>query len=151
MNLELKRILYNKCLALIDEKLKNALNAMENAQNSANEETKSGMGDKYETSRAMIQIEKEKYEIQAAEAIKIKQFLNDIDITRQYENVQPGCVIITNLGNFFVAVNVGELEEDSQKYFTISLASPIGQIFSGCKKDTEIQFRNKVYKILDIF
>ena len=52
--------------------------AISGAQNSANEETKSSAGDKYETGRAMAQLEIEKNMTQLAEAKRLKQTLEQI-------------------------------------------------------------------------
>lgn len=151
MKTEIKQKLYNHCINYIETKLNDALNAMEDAQKSANEETKSGMGDKYETTRAMIQIEKEKYEIQASEAMKLKKFIDQIDINKPFTNIQPGCLAETNEGNYFIAFNAGEVIIENIKYITISLASPLGQILSGKKQNDEILFRNKKIRITCVY
>lgn len=52
--LETKAKLYASCLKLVDERVSHIEDAMRNAQASANEETKSSAGDKYETGRAML-------------------------------------------------------------------------------------------------
>ena len=53
----MKLLLLNTIKAQLDEKIQVALQAMKAAQESANAETKSSAGDKYETGRAMGQIE----------------------------------------------------------------------------------------------
>ena len=57
--LKTKAKLYDSCLKLVDERVAHIEDAMRNAQASANEETKSSAGDKYETGRAMMHLEKE--------------------------------------------------------------------------------------------
>ena len=53
--------LYNSCLAHIEDQIARANSAMANAQQDSNQQTKSSAGDKYETGRAMAQLDKERY------------------------------------------------------------------------------------------
>ena len=60
---------------------------MVNAQEAANEEGKSSVGDKYETGRAMMQIERDKAAQQLDEALKLKNIIDQISIeTGQWKN-----------------------------------------------------------------
>ena len=56
----IKQTLYNFCVTYINQRMATAQQAIHTAQASANEETKSSAGDKYETGRAMMQLEIEK-------------------------------------------------------------------------------------------
>ena len=76
---------------------------------SANEETKSSAGDKYETTREMIQQEIEKHSSSLAEAVKQKQFLQQITTGKRYEKIQPGSLVITDKNNFYIAISAGAL------------------------------------------
>ncbi len=48
------------CHNYVDQRITNSKQAMDDAQAAANEEGKSSAGDKYETGRAMAQIERDK-------------------------------------------------------------------------------------------
>ena len=61
MNQQDKDELYKKCVQIIENQILLAQQGIENAQQAANEETKSSAGDKYETTRAMMQIEIENF------------------------------------------------------------------------------------------
>ena len=65
-------------MAYVHERIAATQEAIYTAQLSANEETKSSAGDKYETGRAMAQLEIEKNTAQLAEALKLKQMLKQI-------------------------------------------------------------------------
>ena len=54
--LSLKDQILNKCREYVNVRIATAKQAMDNAQQSANEEGKSSAGDKYETGRAMMQM-----------------------------------------------------------------------------------------------
>ena len=64
----------------IMQRIGTARHAMENAQAAANEEDKSSVGDKYETSRAMGQIDSEMNARQLEEARRELALLQKIDI-----------------------------------------------------------------------
>ena len=148
--LEIKRELFSLCKDYVDDKIQNAEEAIESAQSSANEETKSSSGDQYETSRSMIQLEIEKYSEQLNDGLKLKKALSQISIEKTYQTVLPGSLVSTNNGNFFIAISAGKLNIDKTEYIAISLSSPIGQaLYNKAIKD-EITFRDKVYLIKSI-
>ena len=66
-----KEVLLTSCHEVIDQKLLLAKQTMEMAQESANEENKSSVGDKYETGRAMAQQERDKAAVQLTELQKL--------------------------------------------------------------------------------
>lgn len=96
------------------------------AQSSGNEETKSSAGDKYETGRAMAQLEIENNSAQLAEALKLKKVLEQINPDLETKRVQLGSLVLTSLGNYYIAISAGKLLVDGTEYYAISSASPIG-------------------------
>jgi transcription elongation GreA/GreB family factor len=127
-----------------------AQEAIQVAQQSANEETKSSAGDKYETGRAMAQLEIEKSMIQLGEAKKLKQVLDQISVERESPIISMGSVVFTNQGNFFIAISAGQFVIDSKTYFAISPNSPIGQKLMGLHAHDSFLFNKKEYQISNI-
>lgn len=148
--IDIKNDLYNRCIEYVEEKIKNASDAIENAQRSANEETKSSVGDKYETGRAMLQMERNKFEIQLKESLKLKEFLDQINVKKEYQNIQPGSIVKTEKGNYFIAINAGKQQIGKEIYFTISLASPIGRELADKQKNDYYSFNGMKIKILEV-
>ena len=72
---DIKSKLYQQCLNIIEDKINVARVSMDTAQQAADQESKSSVGDKYETGRAMMQLEKEKLMFQIHEALKLKKVL----------------------------------------------------------------------------
>ena len=64
---EIKRQLYSQCVDFVEERLSNIQNQIRAIQESLTSETKSSAGDKHETGRAMLQLEREKAGQQLAE------------------------------------------------------------------------------------
>ena len=77
----LKNLLFDHCENHINNKLKNYLKIDQELFKSLNEETKSSAGDKHETTRAMIQIEREKNSnrIKEIESVKKKSCSSKIN------------------------------------------------------------------------
>ncbi len=148
--IDLKRKLLLLCEEYANNKIQIAEDAIESAQASANEESKSTAGDKYETGRSMIQLEIEKYSSQLADGINLKKALSQIVFTKIYTSVNPGSLVFTNNGNFFISISAGKLNVDEVDFIAISLSSPIGQELFNKEVNDEINFRGKVYKILDV-
>lgn len=146
----IKQQLHNKCLAYVHERIATAQEAIQIAQQSANEETKSSAGDKYETGRAMAQLEIEKNTVQLGEAKKLKQILDQISIERESSVISLGSIVFTNQGNFFIAISAGQFVIDSKTYFAISPNSPIGQKVIGLRAHDSFLFNDKEYKVSKI-
>jgi transcription elongation GreA/GreB family factor len=143
INIQLKQELLTRCHIFIEERIDSAKDAIEMAQQSANEETKSSAGDKYETGRAMAQLEIEKNRTQLTEAMKQKQVLDQLPPETDTTMVRLGSVVLTSSGNYFIAIPAGKMEVDGITYYAVSSASPIGTMLMGLKKGASINFNKK--------
>lgn len=147
---EIKISLHNSCSKIIDEKLKNLNNILFEAQNAANNETKSSAGDKHETGRAMAQLETEKLTAQLSELSKLSLKFNQIDCSLTHNTVRLGALVKTNLGYFYITVSLGKIVLNTINYFVISSISPIGKQLIGLKKDDKLNFNGRNYIIEEI-
>ncbi|MCB0547039.1 MAG: hypothetical protein KDD19_05580 [Phaeodactylibacter sp.] len=146
----LKIQLYEHCLAQVSQSIQTARAALEAAQESGNEETKSSAGDKYETGRTMMQLEQEKYKVQLLKAIELKNQLAQLRPGQPGETAEPGSLVFTNLGNFYLAVGLGKVRLEGLLYFVISLESPLGRQMRGKKKGEGFTFQGKAYMVEEI-
>jgi len=146
----IKKQLHSLCLAHIDERIQGANQAIQFAQDSANEETKSSSGDKYETGRAMAQLEIEKINTQLNEAKKLKQNLLQLENAIATERVQPGSLVITNQGKFYISIPAGQFIIDGETYFAISASSPIAQQLLFSNLGDRFEFNKKEFFIQQI-
>lgn len=148
--LSIKQQLFTHCEQYIHQKIMAAQQAIEAAQKAANEETKSSVGDKYETGRAMMQLEKEKYASQLNEGLKLQKVLAQINPQAPHKTVGLGSIVTTPQANYYIAISAGKIAIDQQNYFTISLASPIGQVLQGAQEGDTITFRNQKLTITNV-
>lgn len=146
----LKQQLHSRCLTYVDERIKAAQEAIHIAQQSANEETKSSAGDKYETGRAMAQLEIEKNGVQLAEALRLKQTLEQILPDLETKTVHVGSLVTTNQGNYYIAISAGQFIINEEVYFVISQASPIGQKLMGLHVEQCFSFNKREFSVLQI-
>lgn len=84
----------------IGEKILICRKAIDLAIEARDNDSKSSVGDKYETNRAMMQIELEKNNRQLAQYLKQKKELSDIDINKTFDKVEFGSLVLTNQGNY---------------------------------------------------
>ena len=148
--LKIKQKLYSECVNYVESKIEQITNAVNDLQKASMLETKSSMGDKYETGRASIQLEMEKYAQQLNEFTNLKKILFQINADKQYDSVQPGCLVCTNNGNYFIAITAGEFVIEGKCYLTISLASPLGKELHKRKTGDKFTFRNKQFVIKSV-
>ncbi len=139
------------CKDFIEARINNCQSAIDAANNSINEETKSSAGDKYETSREMMTQEIKNNSAQLAEAIKQKQLLSQISIDKKLDTVQVGSLVFTNLEKFFIAISAGSLKWNNENYLAISPSSPLGRNLIDKKKGDSVFFNGKEYSIENIF
>src|SRR6218665_4189224 len=79
-------------LDLLQQRIHTARLAMDEAQASANNQEKSSAGDKYETSRAMGQIDRDMNAAQLGKALEEYRFLESLPTTL-HQQVLPGAII----------------------------------------------------------
>lgn len=144
---ELKKELYKQCVNYVQKRMEAAQHAIIEAQKASNDDTKSSAGDKYETGRAMMQQETDRNMVQLNEANKLNIALNQVTANGESDHVITGSLVITNHGNFYIAVSAGMFTINKEQYFAVSPASPIGLMLRGQKKGGEFTLNGKLYHI----
>ncbi|MDW7693472.1 3-oxoacyl-ACP synthase [Flammeovirgaceae bacterium SG7u.111] len=150
LTIELKKQAHAACLEMVNERVDTAKSAMDAAQAAANEDTKSSAGDKYETGRAMMMLEKEKNAAQLEEAAKLKKVLIQLNPEKICTQISPGSLFQTTTGFFYLAVGLGKIETESLSFFAISPASPIAQQLRGLKVGESTSFNGNTFKIIQV-
>ncbi|MEO1051313.1 MAG: 3-oxoacyl-ACP synthase [Bacteroidota bacterium] len=147
----LKEKLYKKCQKIIEGRINSANEAIEAARSAANAETKSSAGDKYETGRAMMQLEQERLSVQLSEALKLKKTLDQTKPDQANKDIALGSLAITNHGSFYISVSLGAIDIVNKTYMAISLATPIGKQLNGKKAQDDFVFNGRQYTILEVY
>ena len=120
------------------------------AQESANSETKSSAGDKYETGRAMAQEERNRNAVQLQQALQLQGELARISPELASDAVRPGALVHTSIGRFYISISAGKLTVDGQDYFAVSAAAPVAAALAGKHAGEEVMFNGKKIRIESI-
>lgn len=145
-----KIALFAFCTDFVMERINRLKNEIKKTQASANEETKSSAGDKYETGRAMAQLEIGKNSVQLREAERLLGMLQAIHQELISEIVIPGSLVKTNKGDFYISISIGLIKLKQNQYFIIAPDSPIGLLFMGKKVRDVISWNKAQYQIHEI-
>ena len=142
----MKEQICHTVLQFLNQKIINIRKTILSTQKARNNEIKSSVGDKYETGRVMMQNELEKqalllqqYQNQKANILKIQNM-------KTSEEIGFGSLVLTNQGNYLIAMGIGRVD----KFSVISLLSPLGKAFRGLKSGDTFIFQNKQYKIKSV-
>ena len=153
----IKTQLLQLCNQSLETRLQSVLAVIEDIKQSLQSETKSSAGDKHETGRAMLQLEREKAGHQLAEIEKTKQILSKINTESTYKNIGLGSVVYTTTSNYFISISAGEFEVENKTFhaeddmfYAISANTPIGQLLLGKSVGDVINFRNLEFKITKV-
>lgn len=148
--MDFKHQLHNHCHQLVDERIALANKLINEAQQAANLESKSSVGDKYETGRAMMMHEREKAEAQLQEALKLKKVLNQISPEKTGSKVELGSYIETSSGNYYLVISLGKVEVDAKEVFVLSPVSPLGAQLVGKQVGERFDFNARSFEVKSI-
>ena len=149
--LELKRDIFRVCSEKVSQRIASLEAELHTLAESAAADTKSSMGDKYETAREMINLEKEKFSTQLADAQRMKATLDALDIEATNQKAGLGSLIKSSTCLFFLSVSLGKIVVNGKEVFVISPASPIGQGLMGKQSNNSIEFAGKVERIISVY
>lgn len=149
--IKLKNDLLDACRKYIRKRIKNVQKAIDNAQSSANEEMKSSAGDKYETGRAMMQLETENNTIQLTQALEVEKVLQQINVNIVADKVRLGSMVFTSNGNYFLSISAGAIRIEKDQYFAVSAGSPIGQLLMDKSAGDSLSFNGRSININAVY
>ncbi|MEO7959956.1 MAG: hypothetical protein ABIR19_00320 [Ginsengibacter sp.] len=124
---------------------------MKATQISVNYETKSSAGDKYETSRAMGQLQKDMLSIQLASNLKILESLSNVDPLCLNSSVENGSLIKCENISLYISAGLGKISFNGEVVIFISSAAPIFSALSYKKTGDSIFLNKENHTIIDIF
>ena len=139
-----------KCADYVEERVSRLQSSIKDLEHDLGNETKSSAGDKYETSREMINTEINKLQNQLQSFKKLKEVLVVIENRKASTTVQLGSIVKTNAANYFIAIPVGEIMVEEEKFYAIGLNSPIGKLLLGKQEGEQFIFQQKEFSIKKI-
>jgi transcription elongation GreA/GreB family factor len=142
--------LLQACNQFVHSRITSLEKAIADAQASAAGETKSSMGDKYETSRAMAQQEADNSRSQLSDALALKSVLDKCPLQSPGHQVVLGSVVYTNQQYYFIAIPAGAIQVVDQTFLAISRISPIGKLLMGKCAGDKISWQGNTITIQSV-
>ncbi|WP_417266550.1 3-oxoacyl-ACP synthase [Brumimicrobium sp.] len=134
----------------LEERLKMATQTYNVALESRNNDTKSSAGDKYETSRAMMQQEMDNAEISIHQVKVFQNELQRLPLEENVNAVMSGSLVETTNGVYFLGLSLGKIEVNNQIVYAISTASPLGKLLLNKKVGDVIDLNSNQQTILNV-
>jgi transcription elongation GreA/GreB family factor len=150
LSAEIKKLIHAKCLDLSQGKIDMCNQVLFSINEAKNADTKSSAGDKFETSREMLQAEEDRITATLTNAVLLKKSLSQINPDVPLIKVEKGALVIGSQMNYYISVGLGKIEFNGDKYWAISLTSPIAKEMFGKRKGERFIFNGKLHTITDI-
>ncbi len=145
-----KHKLHRACLDFAKQSVAALNTAQKELSDDAGSEMKSSAGDKHETGRAMLQLEQEKNAEQLLKASALLKSMERIDPDLHADKVALGAMVVTNRGNFYIAISAGKLNIDGKEYYAVSPQAPIAAKLMGAQVKQKILFNGVEYTVEEI-
>lgn len=127
-----------------------SLNKLIDETRNSNNDTKSSMGDKYETGREMLQQEINQLQGQLNQALELQQSAEKLS-GQSSESVESSALVLTNKGMFFFGISLGKVLVNDNTIMCISMDAPLAKALVGKKQGDVTVFNNLDFQIIDIF
>lgn len=147
---ELKTELLQHCQKQVDNRYSKIKQTIADIEESLLEEAKNSSGDKHETGRAMLQIDRENAGKQLQEIEKIVPLLKKIDVKATSDYARLGSLVFTDKFIYFISLSIGTIPIGKTDYLCVALNSPVGLLISGKKNGDEFNLNGNVYKIISV-
>lgn len=145
-----KQKTYHQFQQLLSDKISTLHQQLNELKESTANETKSTAGDKYETARAMLQIEQDNIRHQLQEALEQQTRFSSVDRKETNQEVVQGCLVRTNRGWLLLSVALGKTIIEGIPVIALSPQSPLGKELMGRKPGDKISINGFDYIIEEI-
>ena len=146
----LKSAVFTHCDSFLRQKANDYLAQDQSLLEALDSEGKSSAGDKHETGRAMIQLEREKLAQQRERNDQDLKTLGSLKKRATSAQIAPGALVHTSLASYFLAVPADAFFHHPKNIYCISPQSPIGQLLLGKKTGESFTFRGNEIEILEV-
>jgi hypothetical protein len=142
-----KEKVYQAYELLLSERVALLQVAMTDLIESSNNETKSSAGDKYETTREMLQLEKAKVVTQLKDAQQQKLLFEQVTANPLTNKIEKGSLVKTSKGYLYIHIALGKVVVNGITVMSLSPQSPLGSKLIGLRPNSSISFNGISYLI----
>ena len=123
---------------------------IDEAKTAVRQDSKSSMGDKYETGREMMALEMRKLMEQLQVNSQLKQVLSELTTNLTSEKIAVGSMIRTSIGIFYLSVSLGKISVEGHSIFALSAVSPLGKLLMNKREGDNLIFNGKTVEITSL-
>lgn len=127
----MKKVLYQYCQEYSTSRTQRIQKQIAEVGLALTAESKSTAGDKHETGRAMLQLEREKLGQQLAEAEKTQEMLKKVPMESPLNRIGLGSLVTTTKAMYYIAISAGRFQKDDTDIFCISPSAPMAKLLLG--------------------
>ena len=114
------------------------------------QEGKSTAGDKHNTARASMQLERERLGISLKQIELLESQLKRISVAASKHVVSLGSVVQTTAGLFYLAIPCDAFQDQDQQVYCMGPESPLGQALMGKKKGQAYKINGRSFQVLEV-
>ena len=150
MEKNIKEQLTAACVGYAESRIGRFNHTMKELEEALKPESRSCMGDKYETSRALLHLEFEKISGQVEQFNSLRKTASLIGSQASSESVGFGSLVRTTAANYFISIPAGEIDAEGEKFYAVGINSPVAQELLGKKAGDEFLINGKSFKITEV-
>lgn len=148
MSVNLKQRCVEICENYVEERINRVLAGIKDLDEALKTESKSSVGDKYETGRAMINLEFDKLLLQLEQYKGLRKTLTFVGQKPNSGKIEFGSLVKTSAANYFISIPVGEILVENEKFYAIGVNSPIAKALLGKEEKENFSFNGNTNLIL---
>ena len=144
----MKSDILQKCRDIVNQRMDHLREAMEEAQQSANEY--GPPKDRYDSYRTQLLRKKDMYGQQLAVAAEQSKTLEKIDPGKIHKKAGFGSLVITESQKIFISVGLGKIEINGDIIYAVSPVVPVAKVLEGQKEGGICDLNGKKIKVIKI-
>jgi transcription elongation GreA/GreB family factor len=145
-----KEAVFKQLKELLSQQIEALEQEVKSIKEARNSDTKSSAGDKFETGRAMMQMEMDKYE---SGLIKTQRFLLDLEqmeTASVQKKIGLGALIITNFETYLLGIPFGKITINQKDVYVLSTLSPLGMALIGKQEGDIIELNGRRIEVMKV-
>lgn len=146
----IKEQLHAHCIQQVQQHIQEIEAAIADRREAMHNETKSSMGDKYETTREMLQQDINMNMQRLSRAKTDLAALESIDPKEAIQATGQGSLVITEQANYYIAVSIGTVTLSGKKYYVVSANAPVALQLKGKRAGDEFTINGKAIRLLEV-
>ena len=119
-------------------------------QKSIDSETQSTAGDKHDTSRELMQQERNKVAQNLQNQISMDSLVLKLKTITVSSEVRFGSLVLTDVGWFFIGLPLGKIKFDDEHILCVSGNAPAAKMLKGERAGSSIKMNGKDIQILSV-